>query len=339
MLVSRSLEGVNDGEEGSSDGSESEGSGAGSRALGGGSLFGSLEASFTTGRRTAGETGSGKGSTTGGRVDFHGNRGTITTVQGLLVLGQVSETQTFVELDDLVAQAADEVNDLWDDTDGSSNTIMLNGNEATSTRTGKVQGNLVSLEDTTSVTSVIVCFQVVNGDNGTGGFDGTQDTVVVLLVGQTDEDRLVAQEFSHDLGLTGDGGLDLVFAHLEEIPGGFGAQTDQVTVTGNTHNGFLDVGICEVLSGQVEGGLDLLVTEGVQELTSVISRSVVEGEGNDTVSLTAVLDGSLSDSKEGSKNESKVEVHLSFCWFGWLSSSDGSFYTHLVVMFINSSSS
>lgn len=187
---------------------------------------------------------------------------------------------------------------------------MLDGDEVTCTLSGQVEGNLVSLEDTVSVTGVIVSFQVMDGNDGSSRFNGTQDTIVVLFVGQTDEDWLVTEEFGHDLGLTGNGGLDLVVAHLEKVPGGFGTDTDQVTVSGDTRNGFLDVGIGEVLGGQVESGLDLLVAEVVEELTSVIGRSVIESKGDNPVGLTAVSDGSLSHGDESSENKS-VKIHVS----------------------------
>ena len=209
--------------------------------------------------------------------------------------------------------AADEVDDLRGNGNGSRNTVVLDRNEATSTLSGKLKGNLVSLQDAVSVSSVIVGFQVVDGNHGTSGFNGRQGLVVVLLVGQADEDRLVADELSHDLGLTGNGGTDLISAHGEQIPRGFSAQTDQVTSTGNALNDLLDVGISQVLGGQVEGGLGVLAVKDVQELSGIIGRAVIEGESNNTTTLTGVTDGSVSKGEESSKNESNVDDHDRLC--------------------------
>ena len=78
---------------------------------------------------------------------------------------------------------------------------------------------------------------------------------------------------------------------------------------GDTLNGFLDVRVGEVLGGEMESGLDLLVAQVVQELSGVIGRSVVESEGDNTRTLTAVLDGSVGSGKECGKNKSKIKIH------------------------------
>lgn len=107
------LEGEDNREESDSDGSESEGFGSTGGVLlesTGTGIATALVATFT--RRRGGNV-----QTSGSAINCHGNKVTVTAVEGLLVLGQVTETQTFVEFDDLVVQAADEVNDLRDDTD------------------------------------------------------------------------------------------------------------------------------------------------------------------------------------------------------------------------------
>lgn len=133
----------------------------------------------------------------------------------------------------------------------------------------------------------------MNGDDGAGRFNGTQNTVIILLVGETDELGIVAQELGHDVSLTGNGSLDLIIGHLEEIPGWLCSQPDKMALRSDALNGFLDVRVGEVLGGKMECGLDLLVAQVIQELTGVIGGSVVEGECHHTVRLAAINDGSL----------------------------------------------
>lgn len=258
----------------------------------------------------AGRTGQGSNDTIGRGINFHGSGITITTIKRLLVLGQITQAQAFVELNDLVVHAADKVNDLSGNGDRGRDTIVLDGDEATSTLTSQLEGDLVGLQDAVGVTSVIVGFQVVNGNNGTSSFNSSQSTVVIFLVGQANEDRVVTNELGHDLRLAGNGGLDLIGAHGEQVPGGFSAETNQVTRTRDALDDLLDVGISQVLSGQVEGDLGTLGVQSVQELVGVISWTIIEGEGNNTATLTGVANGSVSKREERNENKSNVDDHL-----------------------------
>lgn len=74
-------------------------------------------------------------------------------------------------------------------------------------------------------------------------------------------------------------------------------------------DGLLDIGIGQVLCGEMEGGLDFLIAEMIQKLSSVVSGSIVEGEGNDTVGLAAIANSGFSDRKECSKNKSEIKIH------------------------------
>lgn len=173
---------------------------------------------------------------------------------------------------------------------------------------------MIGLQDAVSVASVIISFQVVHSDNSTGGFDGRQGLVVVLLVRQTNQDWMISNELSHDLGLTSNGGTDLIGAHGEQVPAGFGTETNQVTSTGNALDNFLDVGISQVLGGQVEGDLGVLAVQVVQQLGGIISWAVIECEGDNSAPLTGVTDGSLGEGEKSGKNKSNVYDHDYQLW-------------------------
>ena len=245
----------------------------------------------------------------------------VSTLARLLVLCHVPQADALIQGDHAVSVGLYDVDDAAGDVHGVADGVALHRDKVA--RAGGLEGHgqLEGVVDAVGIAGVVVGLHVVLGDDQAGALNGAHDAVVPALVRQADELWVITDKVAHDVGGAGDGGLDLVIAHLEQVPRGVRADTDQMATRRNALDHGLHVGVRQVLRGQVEGDVRVLLLQDVQQLAGVLGGAVVERHGEHAGALALVDD--LGGGHGGRKQREEEELHCSLCLLCFVNAKEG----------------